>query len=587
MQSFYRMKYGGVNEATSSLLLYDYADNDYTPYSYHFVINEADKTFTLIPRDNMFGMYELGNMYIFLNGYGKGVINFDKNSYSVTNLAYELVGQELHITYLDTLPTFTHGTGAVLYTHPLGNLLTAKSFEDVCEVGDVWRNSVIVDGAIVDMSTLQIGAQVNAKDDFYQRITITTKDGVMTDAQKKACLTTNAIKWTAPGFYRFGVSISVGGETVTSYYTVQILASLADNAPIAHSFGQGILFKNNYFTLDRYGRMSMSIGDVSYSGLAVFEADNTAFHGRAYNANGDIINIRGNMLHNGVLKVVVSGAANFTEIYTMGTSYVAGGDGVVIRAYTVSGQTFYRVAASLSSVGEEATITCLNTADSFVVGAILEVKSDSRTVYVKVESWGDGTKGLTPSDAWRGTYTSPDKDDLTLDGFGKITWGGMTGTYRQNGKWIVASFADLHGFILNTDTMTYVEDALPFSADSFVGKTYSLSYNFICDDVVYDATTSFTFLANGEVSITSTSASHDDATDGCTLDRYSPVFTTSDARTATYTLTKDMLTVTVGTTYFTFYVDDIIALNQITLRATNLSSDSHGYISVDTVIAIG
>ena len=124
-------------------------------------------------------------MYIFLNGYGKGVINFDKKSYSVTNLSYELVGQELHITYLDTLPTFTHGTGAVLYTHPLGNLLTAKSFADVCEVGATWRNSVIVDGAIVDMSSLQIGASTNAKDDFYQRITITTKDGVMTDADKK------------------------------------------------------------------------------------------------------------------------------------------------------------------------------------------------------------------------------------------------------------------------------------------------------------------------------------------------------------------------------------------------------------------
>ena len=586
MQSFYRMKYGGVDEANSSLLLYDYADSEYLPYSYQFMIDEASNTFTSVPRDNMFGMYELGDMYIFLNGYGKGVINFDRKHYTVTNLSYELVGQELHITYLDTLPTFTHGTGAVLYTHPLGNLLTVKSFADVCDVGAVWRNSIIVDGAIVDMSSLQIGAHVNAKDDFYQRITITTKDGVMTDAQKKSCLTTNTIKWTAPGFYRFGVSIEVGGETVTSYYTVQILASLADSAPIAHTFGQGILFQNNYFSLDVYGRMQISIGDIVYSGLATFEADNTAFHGRAYSQDGNMINIRGSMLHDGVLKVVVSGAANFTELYTTGTSNVAGGNGVVLRAYTVGGKTFYRLAASLSAVGEEATVTCLNTDSPFVVGAILEIASDSRTIYVKVDNWGSTTSGLTAADSWRGTFTSSDKDDLVLDGFGKAKWGSAVGTYRQNGKWIVANFADLHGFILNTDTMTYREETLPFNANSFVGKSYTLTYNFVCDDMVYDAQTSFTFLENGMVSISSTSSSHDSATDGCAVDTYNPVFTTSATRVATYTLSADVLTISVGDTSFMFYVEDVISINQLTLKSTSLSSDAQGYIPVGSVFAM-
>ena len=584
MQSFYRMKYGGVDEATSSLLLYDYADSEHLPYSYKFIINEANNSFTYVPRDNMFGMYELGNMYIFLNGYGTGVINFDKKSYSVTNLSYELVGQELHITYLDTLPTFTHGTGAVLYTHPLGNLLTAKSFADVCEVGATWRNSVIVDGAIVDMSSLQIGASTNAKDDFYQRITITTKDGVMTDADKKSCLTTNAIKWTAPGFYRFGVSISVGGQTITSYYTVQILEALASSAPIAQNFGQGILFQNNYFSLDLYGRMSMNIGGVVYSGLASFDEDNTAFHGRAYNDDGSMITLHGNMLHDGVLKVVVSGGANFTELYTTGTSYVAGGDGVVLRAYNVSGKTYYRLSASLSSVGEEAVVNCLNTDTPFAVGAILEVKSDSRTVYVRIDSWGNSTKGLTPADSWRGTYSSAGKDDIILDGFGKITMGNSVGTYRQNGKWIVANFADLRGFILNTDAMTYTEEKLPFGVESFVGKTYSLTYNFVCGDMVYSATTAFEFLANGAVNVTSTSASHDSASDGCSVDTYNPIFTTTGNRVATYTLSSDLVTVSIGSTYFTFYVDDVIAMNQITLKSTNLASDVHGYISVGAVL---
>lgn len=585
MQSFYRMKYGGVDEANATLLLYDYASSDYSPYSYRFVLNLSSNTFTVTPRDSMFGMYEFGDMYIFLNGYGNGVINFDKGSYIVTQLSYELVGQELHIKYLDTLPTFTHGTGAVLYTHPLGNLLSVKDFKDVCETGAIWRNSIIVDGAIVDMSSLQIGAGTSAKDDFYQRITITTKDGVMTDAQKKSCLITNAVKWTAPGFYRFGVSISVGGKTVTSYYTVQILAALADSAPIAQTFGQGILFQNNYFSLDLYGRMQISVGDTAYTGLASFEAGNTAFRGRAYSEDGKIITIHGSMLHDGVLKVVVSGAANFTELYTTGSSNLAGGDGVVLREYTVGGKTIYRLAASLSSVGEEATVTCLISDNPFVVGAILKIESASQTVYVKVNGWGDGVKGLIKADVWRGTYTSSGRDDLALDGFGKANLGDSAGTYRQNGKWIVANFGELRGFILNTDTMTYTEEALPFSLNSFVGKSYSLSYKFVCDSVIYDVETTFTFLADGKVRITSASPSHDSASEGCAIDTYTPVFTTNDTRVATYTLSADVLTVSVGGISFAFYVEDVISINQLTLQSTNLSAETHGSISVGAVFA--
>ena len=586
MQTFYRMKYGGVDEANSSLLLYDCADDEYTPYSYHFEIDEAKHTFTLTPKDNLFGMYEWGNMYLFLNGYGKGVINFDRAHYTVTQLSYELVGQELHITYLDTLPTFTHGKGAVLYTHPLGNLLVAKTFADVCEVGTTWRNSVIVDGAIVDISSLQIGAHTNAKDDFYNRITITTKDGVMNDAQKKECLTTNAIKWTAPGFYRFGVSVAVGGEIVTSYYTVQILSPLAESAPIAQIFGQGILFQNNHFSLDLYGRMQLTIGDTVYMGLAAFEAGNQAFSGRVYSEDGSMILLKGNMLHDGVLKVVASGAANFTELYTTGTSYVAGTDGVVLRAYTVAGTTIYRLAASLSSVGEEAIVTCLTTDTPFVVGAILKIESAGQTVYVKVNSWGNTTKGLTKADAWRGTYSASGKDDLTLDGFGKVKWGDAVGIYRQNGKWIVASFAELHGFIVDTDNMTYREDTLPFNTNSFVGKSYTVTYKFLCDDIIYDAETTFTFEADGKVSITSTSPSHDSATDGCTIDTYTPIFATSDTQTATYTLSADMLTISVGGISFVFYVEDVITINQLTLKSTTLSADAHGYIPVGAVLTI-
>ena len=127
--------------------------------------------------------------------------------------------------------------------------------------------------------------------------------------------------------------------------------------------------------------------------------------------DGGMITLRGNMLHDGVLKVVASGAANFTELYTTGTSYVAGGEGIVLRAFTVGGKTVYRLAASLSSIGDEATVTCLNSDNPFVVGAILKVDSSAKTVYVRIDSWGSSNKGLTESDAWRGTFTAEGKGE--------------------------------------------------------------------------------------------------------------------------------------------------------------------------------
>ena len=332
--------------------------------------------------------------------------------------------------------------------------------------------------------------------------------------------------------------------------------------------------------------MQLSIGDTVYSGLAAFEADNTAFRGRAYSNDGGIITIRGSLLHDGVLQVIASGAANFTELYTTGASHVAGGDGAVLRAYTVAGDTYYRFAASLSSVGEEATVTCLNTDSPFVVGAILVVETATQTIHVRIDSWGSTTSGLTPADKWIGTYTADGKDDLTLDGFGKLKLGSTSGSYRQNGKWIVANLGDLRGFILDTDTMTYTEGALPFSASSFAGKTFSLSYYFFCDDIMYDAETSFAFLADGTVSISSTSSSHDSGSDGCAIDRYTPAFTTTDTRVATYTVSADLLTVSVGGINFVFYVEDVIYINQIKLQSTTLSSDSHGYISIGAVLVI-
>ncbi|MGN1077535.1 MAG: hypothetical protein ACI4ST_03385, partial [Candidatus Gallimonas sp.] len=109
------MKYGGIDYASDTLLFYQIRNDDYGTYAYKFLLDLQNNTFTVPARDSCFGLYVTDGMYVFLDGYGTGVMNFDSRYYTVTNLTYAYRNNEVEVRFVDTLPTFQHGSGGTFY----------------------------------------------------------------------------------------------------------------------------------------------------------------------------------------------------------------------------------------------------------------------------------------------------------------------------------------------------------------------------------------------------------------------------------------------------------------------------------------
>ena len=61
------------------------------------------------------GYYVLGDMYVFLDGYGTGFAHFSGNSYEITSLRYNLVGSEIHVEFVNAKANFGYGDTADFY----------------------------------------------------------------------------------------------------------------------------------------------------------------------------------------------------------------------------------------------------------------------------------------------------------------------------------------------------------------------------------------------------------------------------------------------------------------------------------------
>ena len=582
-----QMKNGGVDYATGRVFLYDpLGDDEYEPFSYQFLVDPETNTFTYIPRDEYYGRYELEigkkKMYIFLDGYGTGVVNFDTTSYSTTRLSYTAIGRELSVTYTDTLPGFAYGTGAAFYTSPLLNLLTVKEMPGLSLDGQTFVNCLIEDGAIVKIDTTQIGAGSNAKTELLNAIHIITKNGELTGTDKTNCLVTNAVKFTAPGFYQYTVTVPVGGVPVTCYYAVQVLEEVCASAPVTATWGKGTLGSGAALALDAWGRVTLTMGEVTYTGLADVAADGNSFTAFANAADRVSLFLRGTLVQTGILRLQISGGTNMTEYFTTGTCRTVGCAGSVLRAYTVGEHTWFRLASSVSGEGKPATVTVVSGADMFAAGAVLEIATADTILYAKVSEWGNTSTGLVPADSLRGTYTCEGGEDLVLDGFGRAVCGSFAGTYRQSGGLLIVTSSDtLRAYRTNAAAKTYTEVSVSLDATAFADKTYVAKYTFVCD-YGYEATTSFTFHADGTVTVTSVSPAHDDPTSGCVDDLYDPPFASAKGTSGTFTVSLDCLTVHVNGYTFTFRVADVVNLTRLTALSATVPSDAHGYFGTNT-----
>lgn len=383
------MKNGGANYMENSVLLYSYSGD--VVYSYKFMLDLENKTFTIAERDNVYGLYQADGIYFYLDGYGTGIASFDSSSYEVIQFTYTVSGSEISIRFQNVKPSFKYGEKAILYIDSLRNTLTVKYFNDSAIAAKSFENSIITDGALVHVGNLVIGATSNsatAKNKLYSAIEIITKDGVIADADKAAYFDTSLVSFTTEGFYRFSITLSVGGADVVNYYTVQIIKSLYADNPVVNVYGGGVINSSNSFAIDEYAQVTLNCAGIIYTGSVVINDDNS-FVVKVYSASGAYISGTGYLMENGLIYAKFSGAANFADYYTTGTAKVSGTDNFALREITVGAQVIYIAETSyVAATCERVTVDTLDD------GVLKLTYSDETVKYVQLVSWGDTAEGL-------------------------------------------------------------------------------------------------------------------------------------------------------------------------------------------------
>ena len=391
---------GGLDIATDILTL-----NSYTPHdnigiiSYRFKLNPDEGTFELLPRDELFGRYENETIAYFLDGYGRGCVQFDKTSSVKTQISYVYSAGELTVRYLNTGIKFAYGKQSKFYVGSLLNTLTVKEFTGLDIVGTAFENTVVTDGAIVRIKSFTIGAgtDMQGKAKLFEAFEIVDKNGVWSDADKSdsSKFDTSKVAFGTPGFYQLILRIPVGGEIVESYYSIQVLEKTETESPVIGIGGAGVIYSSASLLMDNYGRAFVTYGGSNFTG-SVTVNDDDSFVIKAFSARGEYLYGVGSLVANGLISVRFGGAMQFSDYFTDGTNRVIGGNGLVLREFTSNGESTYIVATTVSSLGEIATVELLEGASINASGALLKITSASGVVrHVRIVSWGNTKDGLS------------------------------------------------------------------------------------------------------------------------------------------------------------------------------------------------
>lgn len=583
------LKNGYIDHENDEVFVYDFA-KDY--YSYKFSLDVENGTFTVFEKDNLFGIYKNGDKYVYLDGYGTGLVNFGQGSQYDTSLSYERKGGEIDLTFLNTKPSFKYGAGATMYIDSFGNVLTAKNFVGGIENGTDFENEKIRGGALVRILYNVIGADLtgnNAKKEFYNSLEIVTKGGEIKgeEAIKAICsgtgkiIDTSTISFTRGGFYKYTVTADVFGEKVTKTFSVEVLALAHQDNKYACNFGSGILNDSVTLSIDANGRVKFVAGNT-YKGLARF------------NENGFFAKVSGEggtaylsaTESNGVVLVKCTGALSMNEYFVLGGNVggiTAGANGKVLRKIVYNGAETWYFSENASSIGEIATINVLN-GTNVEAGAIVEINVGEKKTVARINSTNSATNGLEFSDDVRGEYTRDGADNLVIDGFGTATLGAKSAKYQINADGSASVyFADgLKVYVLADGK--YSDSAIKLDATLVEGKTYTAQYSFRCENsvIAYEATTTFRFGQNGVVEVTSVSPDHDSGDFACESDTYEAVYASGAGARGTYTVSGDVVTVTVSGFTFTFTIKDVSVAGVLICSSTTVDSGAHGYFAVGT-----
>jgi len=582
------LKNGYIDHANNEVFVYDFTKNY---YSYKFSLDVENNTFTVLEKDNLFGIYKNGNKYVYLDGYGTGLINFGQGSQYDTSLSYKRNGGEVDLTFLNTKPSFRYGSGATMYIDAFGNVLTSKNFVGGIENGSDFENEKIQGGALVRILYNVIGADISgneAKKEFYNSIVIVTKDGeikgedaIKAISGKGKTIDTSAVSFTKGGFYKYTVTVDAFGEKVTKTFSVEVLARAYSDNKFACNFGSGIINDTITLSIDANGRVKF-VASNTYTGLARFNEN--GFFAKVSGADGTVY--LSATESDGIVLVRCTGAVSMNEYFVLGGNaggITAGADGKVLRKIIYNGVATWYFSENASSIGEIATINVLN-GTNVEAGAIVEIDVNGKKTVARIKNTNSATQGLEYADDVRGEYTREGADKLVLDGFGTATLGAKSAKYQINADGSVSVYFDdgLKVYVLSDGK--YRDSDVKLDATLVEGKTYSADFAFTCENSIYryTATTTFRFGQNGVVEVTSTCPDHDSGEYVCEEDKYEAVYANAAGARGTYTVSGDVVTVTVNGFTFTFTVKDVSVASVLVCSSTTVGGAAHGYFSVGT-----
>lgn len=395
-----------IDELNDEVFLYK-CDRDSTPFSYKFKLDTQSNTFTLVEKDLYYGKYETDTMFVFLDGYGTGIINFNKATFTNTQFRYAVNSSVVTITYINTSPSFAYGESAEFYMGELLNTLKVKRFETDLLDGEVFENSFITDGAIVKTTKHRFGAAIGdrtadqVKSEIRNSITVITKNGEVSASDKASSskdgyIDVSKVGVSFSGYYRVAITVNVGGEKVTSYYSVQIVkGDLVGNALVGDY--NGICHTDYTFSVDINGMVEIRAVGKDYTGYAEKSGDELVF--KAYSADGGHINGVISSVASNLIKIDVSGSVNYSDYYAksgLGSSRVVGIVGTVLREITVKGgEKVYILASSALTTGEIVTITSLSDGSVDNGSTVKLEKADGSSMYFNIIKWGDVNEGIT------------------------------------------------------------------------------------------------------------------------------------------------------------------------------------------------
>lgn len=580
---------GGANYLTKTISIFNSDDRHGDPiYSYKFEVDPENNTFTYIPHDGLVGKYNGESMYFFLDGYGKGLVNFDTKSYYRTQFSYVENNGLLEITYLNPSYDFTHGEGAKFALDEFGNLITCIDSEKGEFNGIAFENSVIIDGAVVKVSTFKMGENASvalAKADFLSKITIITPNGTLSDSEKTAAVDLTTVAWNKPGFCRFSITVTRGGEQVVKYYTVQILPVLYADNPMAITFGAGVLYPDNSLAFDKFGQAFFNANGNLFEGTVIFGED--SFNAKLYDKKNNAITLSGNLIYNGLINVTVNGAVNIKDFYSTcenaSIGYKAPENTVLkdcyLRRFKIGDEYKYFYAYALTATGEEITPQVLNGITPENKGSIFSFTlANGNTLTVKVQGWGDDKKGLALSDIYRGSYTNGEKT-LTLDGFGNANAEGVSATYIGEGDFVfVTTPATYTVYQLSREDMTYSVYNIAMDNTLVEGKVYTATYNFATNEGLYEATSTIYFDVNGVVIIRSQSEEYKSDNGS-----YAPAFANVQG---TYTVKNNQISISIGGQSFAFSIENVLKCNSIVCGSSSMTDTSIGYFAIGTKFTV-